>query len=692
MSISAIMFLTVWAVILLGIIVWVLKMRKNRRNSRIPTFIKNKNKKNRFVWLVNALKCIPGLKGEYTKIKVKTSLLYPGSQVQADIEASKMLGKAVLVFFVGVLGTVVLAQGDIYFIGLGSFLSFVIFQALISRTTRKTENKIIVQLGDFISELISTYREHGGQLDDALYDMLADAPYPINQHVEEVYKIITSAHPEEEATAYTEKAPNNFLLSFVSLAVPTVIYGDKTLPDGNTSFVKGLMNLKKQINEETLKRERIDTAFSSMEKVTIVPILLMKPLEHMFFLKNMPETAEYFNGVAGVSVMTAIFLAAFIVMKIIDILRTFERPSAIESNIFSQILDPNSHKNGITKAKPYILRQFANNMNQLLNVYYSKHYTRLHKIEHNLEITGDRTGVKAHMLKRIATGLSVTALLIMSFLFINFASAQNVITNYREAFQNVAVPDPTYTTEMENMATQLAKMHKGDYEALSDEELAEEVRQHSEILKSDDYVNAVVTATKTSLRKYDDIYFRWYYVVIALLGGFAANFVPTLLLSYRAKTMAMQKEDEVNSFNLLAMIFMDMDSIQISTLLEWMERFSYSYKPAIQKCIINIDMGEGAALQELYESDDMHTFQKFIRCMMAVDKMGFKNAFADIEIQQDYYNEKRKLDNENLVKQRAAKASLVSWGPLVLVMGGWIIGPMIMYALKMVENLQSIMS
>ena len=78
--------------------------------------------------------------------------------------------------------------------------------------------------------------------------------------------------------------------------------------------------------------------------------------------------------------------------------------------------------------------------------------------------------------------------------------------------------------------------------------------------------------------------------------------------------------------------------------------------------------------------------------MMAVDKMGFKNAFADIEIQQDYYNEKRKLDNENLVKQRAAKASLVSWGPLVLVMGGWIIGPMIMYALKMVENLQSIMS
>ncbi|MCR5777594.1 MAG: hypothetical protein K6G84_09310, partial [Lachnospiraceae bacterium] len=617
-----------------------------RRKSHGAEFIKQKNRKNNFDWFLKLIKGTPGLAREYNRIKEKTNLLYPGSSVQADIEATKLLRNSLGILFGGIALTVFMAKGDIYFIGLGSFLSFVIFQAYISRSTRKIENNLIVQLGDFVSELISVYREHGGHLDDALYDMLVDLPYPINQHIEEVYKIITSYNPEEEATNYTERAANNFLLSFVSLAVPTVIYGDKTLDDGNTAFVKGLMKLKKQINEETLKRDRIDAAFASMEKVAIAPILLMKPLEHMFFLKNMPETEKYFTGVVGVSVITLIFLSAFVVLKVIDILRTFERPATKESDFFSELLDPNTHKKGVTKAKVGFAKTFALKANEVLNLFYSKHYTKCKKIEHNMEITGDRTGVKAHILKSLTVSLATCTLVVISFLFINVASVNTTLTNYKQTFQNVAVPDVTYTEEMENMAKTVALHHKGDYRSLSDEELKKEIRESTTVIKSDEYLNLVETAVKDAWAKSATIYFRWYYILIAMMAGAFAGLFPTWLLKYRAKTMLMQKEDEVNSFNLLAMIFMDMNSIQVSTLLEWMERFSYSYKPAIQECIVNMDMGQSAALQDLHDSDDLHSFQKFVRSMMAVDNMGFKKAFADIEIQQEYYNDKRKFDNE----------------------------------------------
>ncbi len=672
-------------------VVWFLKRQKKKKAATGAQFIKQKTKKNNFNWVLQVLKRLPGMSREYQRIRAKTTLLYPGSQVQADIEATKLLGKSTLVLVVGTIGTIILAQGDIYFTGLGIFLSFVIFQSFISRATRKTENLIIEQLSSFVSDLISSYREHGGQLDDALYDMLIELPYPINQHVEEVYRIITSSNPEEEATAYTEKAPNNYLLSFVSLAVPTVIYGDKTLPDGNTTFVKGLMNLVKQINEETLKRSRIDAAFASMEKVAIVPILLMKPLEHSFFLKNMPETASYFNGAPGIMVMTVIFLSAFVVMKIIDILRTFERPATKENDFFSDLLDPNTHKNGVDKAKGEFWRRFANDMNEFLNIVYSKHYTRYKKIEHNMEITGDRTGVKAHMLKSITVFITTSMLFMTSFMFVNFASSRNVLTNYTEAFKNTAVPDAEYTTEMENMARQVALHHKGDYRSLTDEEMAKEIRANSEVLKADQYVDEVVKAVRASYKTYETIYFRWYYVLISIGAGMIAAVFPTFLLSYRAKTMKMQKEDEVNAFNLLALIFMDMNSIQVVTLLEWMERFAYSYKPAIQQCIIDMDMGQEEALQRLHDSDDLKSFKKFIRCMLSIDKVGIKKAFADIEIQQDYHNEKRKLDNELLVKGRSSKASMASWVPLIEVMLGWIIGPMIMYAFKMISMLKDVM-
>lgn len=70
----------------------------------------------------------------------------------------------------------------------------------------------------------------------------------------------------------TPYAPNNVILSFVSLATTTRIYCDKTLPDGNTTFIKGLTNLQKQLNEEVLNMDRLDIAFIAEYDLTCCSI------------------------------------------------------------------------------------------------------------------------------------------------------------------------------------------------------------------------------------------------------------------------------------------------------------------------------------------------------------------------------------------------------------------------------------
>lgn len=243
---------------------------------------------------------------------------------------------------------------------------------------------------------------------------------------------------------------------------------------------------------------------------------------------------------------------------------------------------------------------------------------------------------------------------------------------------------------MQDVSIRLASLHKDD-KALDHASLAQEVRDGSMLLRADDHVLPVTKSIEEQVEKYQSVYFKWYYELIASALAALAFFIPGAFLSFQNKQIQIIKEDEVNGFNLLALIFMDMDGTQVSTVLEWMERFSYSYKTAISECIVNLEMGEQRALQKLYEYDTMFEFRKFVKALMTVDDIGFANAFTDIQIQQDYYNEKRKLDNQKLIKQKSATASRIAFAPVYMVMLLYIIIPMLLFAATIFRQVSSVM-
>ena len=289
----------------------------------------------------------------------------------------------------------------------------------------------------------------------------------------------------------------------------------------------------------------------------------------------------------------------------------------------------------------------------------------------------------------VTSGASALAAFIgfhILFVGAGIQASGNALNEFSTEFDNVVVPDSSYTDEMVRVSRIIAKEHKNDI-TLNKEIISQEIRDHSLLLKSDMYVEPVADVVIKQVRKYQGIFFRWWYEPIILALSAAAFFIPTLFLLFKSHQIQMNKEDEVNSFNLLALIFMDMEGTQVSTLLEWMERFSYSYRDAITECITSLEMGEKAALKKLYEYDDMFEFRKFVKSLMSVDEVGFKRAFADIQIQQDYYNDKRKLDNQRMITRKSILASRIAFIPMYMVIGLYLVLPMVLYGLTLMTQL-----
>ena len=486
-------------------------------------------------------------------------------------------------------------------------------------------------------------------------------------HATRIYDVVKSPKLEEAAAAYADYAPNNFFTSLVSLIVPTKLYGDKTLEDGKTTFIKGIMNLNKQLNEELLMKQRLDAAFSSLSIITLSGVFMM-PMLRWFFAHFFPQTTTFFNGTTGIVVELIIFIVTFLCDYLIDALKNTSKQEIREHSVWEKLAN-----------RPAL--------SPILNVQYSRHFTVLNRIDRKMKATGDHTGIKAYMVECAAYALIAFVVVNVFFGTSLISRTKIALNDFSNDFTNVIVPSETYKKQMEAISTTLTYQYKGEH--LTDDDIdrvKDDIRNEESVIKSDEYVTPTAEAIIAHNKDFHNVYFKFWYEFIAILAAVVAFNTPKNLLSFKAKAMEMGKEDEVNSFNLLATIFMDMDGIKVETLLEWMERFSYYYKEAIVECIVTYPMGKTKALNKLKDYDTLDTFQRFIESLLNIDEVGMKKAFADIEIQQDFYAEKRKADNETLINRKRNAANTIGFIPFYATMALWMGLPMGLYAYSLFKQ------
>lgn len=632
------------------------KRRENKINKSSKI---NKQGKNRLFLFYKLFMVTPGINKIFTKVLRNTESVYPSDALSVNREATKIMLKSMSFSVIVILISAVTCGGDLLFFLMGGIASAVIFNYNITNTFQNVEYRLLSQMQDFLSQ-VRHYYLNRGIVEDAIEDTLDSIPYEIGLHMSKIHEILVSPYMDEKVDEYTVSAPNRFFLLLLSICSSVKEYG-------GDSFLQSLSYLKEEINEEVLKKRAIKEAFAGMQLISLCVVLFLKPAE-IWVTHNMPNLEAFYSGSYGKTIMVSTFIAAFGTYYLIDVLKDCKRGELVKNNIFSKIAQ---------------IPVFS----KLLNQYINKNYTKMRTLNEKMKEVGDQTGPKAFLVRQLLFGLAAFAFMTSTTLVSVTTEKLTMLSNYVADFDSDIVPNEKYKKVMQQASYDYVHiMKEANMYDISEEELADTIINNG-VVRNKDYAAIVAQEVIKELNLYKNTYYKWYQFIIAVICALVAFNVPKWFLNFKCKVASMNKEDEMAQFQTLILVLMDVDGIRLDIILEWMDRFAYSFKVTIEDCINSLESGERAALETMKASEDNTSFQCFVDCLMSIDESDVATAFDEILIDRDYSLKERTAKSKISIKKKSSYGSILAFVPSGIVLVGYLIGPMIGNALVMLGEM-----
>lgn len=636
------------------------------RNSKGRVRIKSSKMSMRGIfWMYRIFSQTPVLERFYAKIRTNLEIKYPADDMSIRRKATLTMAKGVGLAIVIIIGIIILAQGDWFFIMMGAFMTYFMFTYLLTKFEENLDTKLLNQLGDFITDVRHHYSAQGN-VEDAIYDTLDETPYEMGLHATKIYRILNSTNVEDEVDRYTDIAPNNFVLTLVAICATIKEYGDKKLADGQSLFLTNINYLKEEINVELIRRRRNNFLFSGLIALTLLPLFFLKAIE-AWGTANIPEMSAFYQGTAGTVIMGAIFIVTLIVYQLI-----------------SNLKDGHSNDN---REHKFIKRILAIGIvNKLITKWININYTKQLRIDDNLKMVNDRIGIKGFLIKRLIFGLLAIFIINVVIFTAEFRQKKNVINDFSKAFESSIVPDEDYREIMRETAIDYVIYCRQLEDTEENREMVTRTIE-SERGISSKFAREIVDEMFLRVAQYKNVYYRWYFLLINIAGFYFGYNIPYWILLYRLRIVKMNMEDEVIQYQTIVLILMHVDGIMIDTVLEWMERFAYCFKQSISECIINLEYSTQRALQKMKNQETFPPFRRFVDNLLMVDDEDILTAFAEIETDREYYKEKRKTDNEIISTKKAEIGKIIAFVPLLATLIADLIVPFAMYAIRMMTSI-----
>ncbi len=606
----------------------------------------------------------------YGKVKKKYAQLYPSDENSITRRVNRIFLTAILSGAAALALFIWMADGDVFYICLDIWIVLVLVTFIIDWSFSRLEDKQLLQFGDFLTDTRHYYHETN-MIDSAIYMTLSDLPAEVGLHAEKIYEMTASPETVQEVDKYAKSRPNRFFMTFAAICASIKEYGDKVI-EGSRLFLINVNYLKEELIIEITKRKRNNYLFSGLVFIVLSPVFFLKPIE-AWMQTNMPEIKSYYEGAYGTLSCIATFIASFAAYQMIGSLKD------------GKVDELQEHKTLQNLARVPVIQS-------ILVKIENRNYSKTLRIGDDLKMTGDKTGTRAFLLKRILFALAFFILFnILSFIVVEKQS-HDLMTNFEKAFENSIVPNEDYRLTLEETAREYA----GSYKYMSDqtyEEMCEELAKKISVTNSLKPVYAREVAKVVTDRYLEDqnVYYTWWMLLLSFGAAGIGYAIPLGLLKYRISVMKMSMDDEVAQFRTLMLILMHEDGVTIDVILEWLERFSFCFKDSIQKCIANLEQDQQRQLQILKDSESFPAFRRFVDNLLAVDKAGVVGAFDEIKTEREFYKQTRQEDNIRISEKKASIGRTIAFIPFIVVLMGHLIVPFAFYAIKMFGSIAEVM-
>jgi hypothetical protein len=511
------------------------------------------------------------------KIEHRIRLLYPADRYSVIKRTENYLIKMYILAFAVVAGMLVFADFSLYYGCLVAVIVYVMILSRINTELSKQEVKLLLMFEEFISEVHFHY-QFNGMLYEAIEKAIEKVPYDMSVHGQIILECLKKSS-QGGSEDYRDISPNNLFLTFYSLGLTVLSYGDKETEEG-TVFLDNLSYLKESVYLEVLKRNKLESQFTGLSAVTILPVFSIKIIER-WAISNMPELRDAYEGITGV--LSTIFLSLLTagIYKIITILRNPYRSREYKSRWAEKLLEMDI-------------------VNYLILRLIRLRYKSSEKLNNLLKSVVYPYNIREFILRRLC-------------------------------FSSVAV-----------IVGWIVGMSTGIGVLLS-----------------------IVAAVLSGIVTYE-----LFYVKIVL----------------QRQLMIMDSEEEIVRYQSVILMLMHMDRITVEQILRQIRDFSVIFKDEIDEMIDGFSYAGMRVFSSIKEKTGFMPLEKLMDSFLAADMLGIERAFSGMEKDRNYYVEKHKQENEEIIEKKSVAAKAMSFIPLCLVILMKLILPFVLEGMKQLSN------
>ncbi len=599
----------------------------------------------------------------YTK---KTRLKMEMTNDYTEYEIRRRTGKSMLIalgfLFVSLFVFINLVN-DLYMSLMIIVGVLIITEKIIDFGITAVSEKILRQLPEVFTSIRHAFHEHG-MIEESFVEAIDDlGEKEVVPQLKRIKEAMLSTNPETELERYYDTAPNRFLKLFAGVSYLTLDLGDKKV-DGTSVYLKNLNNILTEIHLEILKRDKINYMFRSLTIIAVAPLFAIKPLQG-WAESNFPALSNFYNSSIGFVMQSLIIVSIFISYLMLRIVR--EDSEEIK-------FDRMSGRKWQDKVYKYPF------VKMIVDAFKSKPHTRKNRNETILiKNTNSYLTIEWLYVNKL-TAAAITFILVLILMFnmqrIDVSAVYNKISDEFLSFGKLSAEQEAAAEALNERDKSYLDKYKN--KNVTKEELAMEFTD-----------SATGTVDQTAVdRVYDKIntvnnsYIKFWHVLVSLLCAIVAYYMPTLLLMIRNKIREMEKENEIMQFQSIILMLMYIDRIDVQTILEWLERFSYAFKEPIATCLNNYEAGAEVALEQLKEDVPYKDFQRICEQLLsAVERIPIRDAFDELETERAFFHERRKDANERLIQKKVTYGKVLGFAPMVLLIGGYLVAPLMIVSI-----------
>ena len=599
----------------------------------------------------------------YTK---KTRLKLEMTNDYTEYEIRKRTGKymliAVIFIFVSLFVLLNLVN-DLYMSLIVIVGVLIIAEKMIDLGITSVSNKILRQMPDTFTAIRHAFHEHG-MIDEAFntaIDEMGDKE--IGPQLKKIKEAIISDNPEVELEKYYDTAPNRFLKLFAGISYLTYDLGDRKV-DGTSVYLKNLNNILQDIYLEILKQDKINYMFRSLNIIAVVPLICIKPLQ-AWAESNFPALSNFYNSSFGFIMQSLIIISIFVSYLMLRIVKEdseqikFDRVASVKwqdklykITIVKLVVDA-------FKSRPHTKK----NRKETMLIKNTNSYLTIEWLYVNKITAAFVTFILALILMFNVTRIDVKAT--YNKISDEFLSFGQLTEQQEQAAQAINDRDKTYIDKYKNKNVTKEQLEMEFADPVTGKADADEVTR----------VYDKIESVKNS-------YIKFWQVLTSFVLAFIAYYVPSIILFIRNKIREMEKENEIMQFQSIILMLMYIDRIDVQTILEWLCRFSYAFKEPIATCLNNYESGAYEALEYLKEDVPYKDFQRIIEQLQsAVERIPIRDAFDELETERAFFHERRKEGNERLIKKKTAIGKVLGFTPMVLLIGGYLVAPLMIVSI-----------